>query len=95
MPEGTGPHRTGPPANKALGPQEAASGSMAASEVNTNSAAAESSRMTNPVKARRRTKTGCLSKFLLVLWTSEILRSLICHSMPQAAYQVRRGAPNL
>lgn len=61
MPEATQVHRTRPPANKALGPQDAASGNTSASEMKTNSATAEPMRMTNPLKARKRTKTGCLT----------------------------------
>ena len=62
MPETSEPHRTGPPAHKAMGPGET-SGNVAAPEANTSSATAEASRTTNPLKARKRTKTGCLSRF--------------------------------
>ena len=82
MPEATKPHRSGPPVNKALGSEEA-SGGMAASETNTNtnSATAEPSRMTNPLKARKRTKTGCLSKSS---WNTVILES-VTHTPQHAA----------
>ncbi len=82
MPEATEPRRSGPSASKALGPQEEASGSMAASEVNTNNATAEPSRMANPLKARKRTKTGCLSKFSLV---ANLIDSQITHMSQHAA----------
>ena len=62
MPETSEPHRSGPPAHKAVGPGET-SGTVAAPEANTSSATAEPSRTTNPLKARKRTKTGCLSRF--------------------------------
>ena len=62
MPETSEPHRTGPGAQKAMGSGEA-SGTVAASEAKTSSATAEPSRTTNPLKARKRTKTGCLSRF--------------------------------
>ena len=88
MPEATKPsktHRSGSPAGKALGPQEEDNGIGAASQANTSSATAEPLRMANPLKARKRTKTGCLSKFSLV---ADLInsRSLICHSMSQAAH---------
>ena len=62
MPETSEPHRSGAPAHKAMGPGET-SGTVAAPEANTSSAAPEPSRTTNPLKARKRTKTGCLSRF--------------------------------
>ena len=84
MPETTKSNRSGPPVNKALGSEEP-SGSMAASEANTNtnSATAEPSRMANPLKARKRTKTGCLSKFRSS-WRTIILKS-ITHTPQHAA----------
>lgn len=82
MPEAIDPHPSGPPANEALGPQEEASGSMAASEGNTNSTTADTLRMTNPLKARKRTKTGCLSKSSLI---TDLVSSQVTHMSQHAA----------
>ena len=86
MPEATEPRRSGQPT---LGSEEA-NGSMKAPEASTKSMTAEQSKMTNPLKARKRTKTGCLSKFAFVrgLWEFSP-QLLIHHSMPQATHQVR------
>ena len=62
MPETSEPHRSGPPAHKVIGPEET-SGTVAAPEASTTSATVEPPRTTNPLKARKRTKTGCLSRF--------------------------------
>ena len=85
MPEATEPHHAGRAANHAgraanhaLGSEDAV-GNMAASEANKNNATAESSKLATPMKARKRTKTGCLSKFSSVvdLCSPRIKRSCI------------------
>ena len=62
MPENSEPLRSGPASHKVIGPEDT-TGTVAAPEANTGSATAEQSRTTNPLKARKRTKTGCLSTF--------------------------------
>lgn len=89
MREATEPHRSGPSDNEAVGPQEEASGSMAASEVNANCATAQPLRMTNPLKARKRTKTGCLSKFSLV---TDLIDSQLIYMLQHAASGVSSAA---
>ena len=65
MPEASESHRTGRPVNQAQGSEDVG-GNTAASEVGANCATAESSKMATPLKARKRTKTGCLSKSSVV-----------------------------
>lgn len=91
MPEANEPHRSGPPADKVLGTQEEFSGSMAASEVNTKSIAAEPLRMTNPLKARKRTKTGCLSKSSHV---TDLISFQVTHMWQHAASDASSAARN-
>lgn len=87
MPEATESHRGGRLAHKAMGSDDA-SGSMEAPEISTKSATAEQAKMT--LKARKRTKTGCLSKFVLVTVVGKFSDPSLMHrSMPQAAHQVR------
>ena len=95
MPETSEPHRSGPRADKALGPEEA-SGTMAVSETNLKSATAEPSRAANPLKARKRTKTGCLSKFSFVTRQWDIFRSVAHtsqHAASAASSAARSGQP--
>lgn len=92
MPEATQVHRTRPPANKALGPQDAASGNTSASEMKTNSATAEPMRMTNPLKARKRTKTGCLSESSLVTDLMSFQITHISQHVANVASSVARSA---
>ena len=62
MPEATESHRSGPSPNKALGPRGEASGAIASSDDHSNNATAEQTRN----QARKRTKTGCLSRCSLL-----------------------------
>ena len=91
MPEAIGSRRSGLPANKALGAQEEASVSMAASEAITNSTTAEPARVTNPLKARKRTKTGCLSKSSL--FTDLVSTHVSQHAASGASSAVRNAPP--
>lgn len=82
MPEASELHSSGPSTIKALGPQQEVSGNVATSEVNASSVREEPSRTTNAPKARKRTKTGCLSKSSLV---TDSQNSRITHTSQHAA----------
>lgn len=92
MPEATEVHRNRPPANKAPGPQDAASGNMPASEVKSNSTTSEPIRITNALKARKRTKTGCLSKSSRVTDRMSIQITHISQHAASVASSVARSA---